>query len=135
LNTPTNATQKLKILVVEDNKDSATTMARALQTVGYEVVIACNAQDALKFVADTSPHVVLIDIGLPGINGYELARCLNQDRLTSEPLLIAVTGYSRDEDRQKSADAGIDHHLVKPVDFERLHEILEQFRQRIRSRR
>jgi CheY-like chemotaxis protein len=105
-----------RVLVVDDNCDSADSMRMLLQIWGHEARCAYGVDDALAAVQAFEPEVVLLDIGLPGMSGYELARQLRALPQGQRATLVAVTGYSRAEDRARSAAAGFQHHLVKPVD-------------------
>jgi CheY-like chemotaxis protein len=91
---------------------------------GHTVRLAYNGPEALRAAEEFGPEVVVLDIGLPGMNGYDVARALRQRPRLSHALLVAVTGYGQDEDRRRSHDAGFDHHLTKPVDPEQLHAML-----------
>ena len=106
----------LRILVVDDNVDSATTMAALLGMYGHELRMAHDGLQALEEVSRFQPHVVVLDIGLPKMNGYTVASRIRERADIPQPLLIAVTGWGQDEDRVRSKAAGFDHHLVKPVD-------------------
>jgi CheY-like chemotaxis protein len=104
-----------RILVVDDNVDAASTLADALQMVGYEVVVAHDGPQALAAASELPATTALIDIGLPVMDGYELARLLRR-QWTGQPLqLIAVTGYGQESDKENAKSAGFDAHLVKPV--------------------
>jgi two-component system CheB/CheR fusion protein len=116
----------LRILIVEDSTDTAESLAMLLRLYGYDVVVARDGPIALEKARTYWPDVVLLDLGLPKMSGYEVARQMAGRRHEWKPILIAVTGYGRDEDRRRSLDAGIDLHLVKPVDPERLCSILER---------
>src|SRR4051794_20172054 len=98
----------LNILIVEDNWDTAESMATILRIHGHQVQIARNGTDAVRQVEVDEPDVVLLDIGLPGMSGYAVASAIHDQMLRKTPLLIAVTGYGRDGDRQRCAAAGID---------------------------
>jgi two-component system CheB/CheR fusion protein len=113
-----------KILVVDDNEDQAQSLSRLLRMLGHEVHLAFDGASALKEAADFVPDVALLDLGLPGINGYEVARCIRSEPRLRHVVLVAQTGWGQSDDRSRSAAAGFDHHLVKPVDFERLRRIL-----------
>ncbi len=113
-----------RILVVDDNKDSADTLAMLLRVAGHEVHAAHSGSTALEAARTFIPNVVLLDIGLPGMDGLEVARHLRGDLRLSETLLVAVTGYGHDEDRRRSQDAGFNAHLVKPVDLAALNKVL-----------
>ncbi len=114
----------LRILVVDDNKDAAESLALLLQLSGHDVRTATTPAAALEIAPDYHPEVLLLDIGLPGMDGYELARRLKACRLPDNALLIAVTGYGQESDKKRSADAGFTHHLVKPIDPEALEATL-----------
>ena len=114
-----------RILVVDDNIDSATSLARVLQRQDHQVQVAHDGRTALLAAAADDPDVVLLDIAMPGLDGLEVARHLRQ-RNGRHPLLVAITGYGRSEDRRRTAEAGFDHHLVKPVNLQTLRALLEQ---------
>lgn len=117
---------RTKILVVDDNVDSAQGMARLLELTGYEVVIAHDGPSALEMCQATRPGIVLLDIGLPGMDGYQVARQIGREKLGGEPTLIALTGYGQDRDRALAKEAGFAQHLTKPVDFDLLMGALEE---------
>jgi signal transduction histidine kinase len=126
---PTPATTEgdgssLRILVVDDNQDSACSMTLLLELQGHEVQVAHAGQTALKMAHDSRPDVILLDIGMPGMNGYEVARQLRAQAAFSDTLLVAVTGYGRASDVKQTESAGFDHHLVKPIDYEKLQSLL-----------
>jgi CheY-like chemotaxis protein len=121
-------TQKLRILIVENQADGADSMALLLRLDGHHVEIAPDGPTALAKGQEYEPDVVLLDLGLPGMTGYEVAKEMAGRRPHRTPLLVAVTGYGEEEARRKSAEAGIDLHLVKPVEPEKLHGVLERFR-------
>ncbi|WP_312511337.1 ATP-binding protein [Massilia sp.] len=114
----------LRVLVVDDNVDAAETMAMALELFGCEARMAHTASDALVMAPAYAPDVALLDIGLPDINGYELARRLRAQADGRALILIAATGWGQEKDRQLAFDAGFDHHLTKPIDVERLRLLL-----------
>ncbi len=116
-----------RVLVVEDNPDSAETMSSLLTAWGYETQFVCTGEEALKLAGSFQPHAVLVDIGLPGMDGYEVARRLRRSAPIAAPvLLIGITGYGQEQDRRLAHEAGIDHHLVKPPDPALLRELLER---------
>ena len=117
----------LKIMVVDDNVDAASMLAMLLEAKGHQVITAHRAREALDRSKTNPPDVYVLDIGLPDIDGNELARHLRARPETGGALLIALTGYGLTEDRDLTAAAGFDHHLVKPVDTEKLYKILSQF--------
>jgi signal transduction histidine kinase/ActR/RegA family two-component response regulator len=114
------------VLVVDDNADAANSLAMLLEAGGYTVAVEFDAQRALQRAAREGPQVLLLDIGLPQMDGYELARRLRATPATHEALLIAVTGYGQAQDRALSRAAGFDYHLVKPVDVEQLMRMLKE---------
>lgn len=105
----------LSILIVDDNEDAADTLALYLQALGHRVVTAFNGTDALALAPRAAPDVLLLDIGLPDMDGYALAASLRQLPATRSSLLVALTGYGLPGDRARSSAAGFDHHLTKPV--------------------
>ena len=111
-----------RVLVVDDNRDSADSMAILLRAMGHEVEKAYDGPAALELAARQRPEVVLLDIGLPGMDGYEVARALRSAPGGADLTLIAVTGYGQEEDRVRSLEAGFDRHLVKPVEPKELEE-------------
>ncbi|MBV9125149.1 MAG: response regulator, partial [Planctomycetes bacterium] len=113
---PAPAAVTRQVLVVDDNVDSAESLAILLRAHGHQVRLAHNGPEGLQVALAHSPEVVVLDIGLPGMNGYEIARRLRQQGLSGKPLLVALTGYGQEEDRRRSGEAGFDHHLTKPVD-------------------
>jgi len=116
----------LRLMLVDDNIDAANTLAMLLEMQGYQVSVVYRAQDALELAAADPPGIFLLDIGLPDMDGYELARRLRAQPATADAVLIALTGYGQAQDRERSEQAGFDHHLVKPVEIERLSALLAQ---------
>jgi two-component system CheB/CheR fusion protein len=104
-----------RILIVEDNWDAAESLAVLLRMQGHEVQVAHEGTATLDAARAFHPHIVLLDIGLPGMNGYEVARRLRQEFRPEDMLLVAVTGYGQEEDRRHSREAGFNAHLVKPI--------------------
>ena len=115
----------MRVLVVDDNRDSAETMAMLLELDGHETVLAHDGKQAVEAAFASRPAMVLLDIGLPYMNGYEACRAMRDGGL-SEVLIVAMTGYGQDEDRRRSAEAGFDAHLVKPVDISDIRQLIEQ---------
>lgn len=109
-----------RILVVDDLAPSAETLMTLLEMEGFEVRVAHEGQDALRIAREFHPHVVLLDIGLPGMNGFEVAHGLRSQAESKDALLIALTGYGEAESRTRSAQAGFDFHMVKPADVDLL---------------
>ena len=116
----------LRVLVVDDNLDSARSMSLLLKLWGHESEVAPDGPAAIERAAALRPHVVLLDIGLPGMSGYDVARELRCRPESRGAMIVAVTGYGRSEDRQRSAAAGFDHHLVKPVDPSAVERLLDE---------
>jgi PAS domain S-box-containing protein len=114
----------LRIMVVDDNEDAAAMLAMLLEASGHQVIVEHRSLQALERARQEHPQVCLLDIGLPEIDGLELARRLRAQPETAHALLIAVTGYGQDQDRRETHEAGFDHHLVKPVDMNQLAAIL-----------
>lgn len=118
------STEHLRIVVVDDNVDAADTLAEMLAASGHDVKTAYDGMGALGAVDSHRPHVVLLDIGLPRMNGYDVARKIRASDSQGSVVLVAVTGWGQDEDRRRSHEAGFNHHLVKPVDPALLASIL-----------
>jgi signal transduction histidine kinase/ActR/RegA family two-component response regulator len=114
----------LRILVVDDNQDSADSLGLLMELLGNEVRVVHDGQKAVDVAKEFQPRVVLLDIGLPTINGYEAARKIREQPWGKQAVMVAVTGWGEDVDRQRSKDAGFDHHLVKPVDLDALTALL-----------
>jgi len=114
-----------RVLVVDDNVDTAESMVLLLRMRGHEVQVAFSGPMALEVASAFEPEVVLLDIGLPGLDGYEVARSLRQQDRTAKAKLVALTGYGQEEDRRLAREAGFDHHLTKPVDPVVIYELLE----------
>jgi signal transduction histidine kinase/integral membrane sensor domain MASE1/ActR/RegA family two-component response regulator len=122
---PSGGTRR-RVLVVDDNGDAAETLAAVLRAWGHDACTARDGPSALEVAARFAPDTFLLDIGLPGMDGYELARRLRADERHRAALLVALTGYGQAEDRRLSREAEIDHHLVKPVDLEELARLLHR---------
>jgi signal transduction histidine kinase len=114
-----------RVLVADDNRDSAETLAMLLRVDGHEVVIAHDGSAALAAFASFIPDVVLLDIGMPGTNGYEVAEEIRHSQPGAHIKLIAITGWGQESDKERAFAAGFDHHLTKPVDTRQLSELLE----------
>jgi PAS domain S-box-containing protein len=123
--TAKRAAQGWRILVVDDNVDAANMIAMMLRLFGHQAETVYSAKSALEMAVEYRPDFVVLDIGLPGMDGYEVARRLRQIPELKDTPLIAATGYGQDADRQRSEDAGFDYHLVKPIDPEKLQTVLE----------
>src|SRR5690606_34059029 len=114
------------VLVVDDNHDAATMLAMLLRVDGREVHVAHSGAEALEVEREVEPAVVVLDIGMPGMDGLGVARRLRARRPGGERVLIALSGHGRREDRERAAQAGSDHYFVKPVAFEDLRHVLAQ---------
>jgi signal transduction histidine kinase len=121
---PATDAGKLRILVIDDNLDSARGMARLLELMGHVVELAADGPSSLEIARQFRPDVVVLDIGLPGMNGYDVAEALRRENGCRDTCLIAVTGYGQARDRARSKDAGFNYHLVKPVDMDTLLPVL-----------
>jgi CheY-like chemotaxis protein len=118
---------RLRILLVEDDADTAESLALLLRLLGHEVHVAKDGSEAMRQTEANLPDLVFLDIGLPGMDGWEVARRLHQVPGGRAPLLVAITGYGQEADRERSQEAGIHLHLVKPVDPPELEELLRRF--------
>ena len=118
------AARTLQVLVVDDNVDAAKILQMLVQECGHRVRMAHTGPTALKTALEHRPDVILLDIGLPLLDGYEVAKRIRQEPKIRDTVLVAITGYEREGYRQRSRQAGFDHHLVKPADFRKVREIL-----------
>jgi CheY-like chemotaxis protein len=124
---PASARQRrARILVVEDNPDAADATLMFLEVLGHRVRVAHDGVAALELARANVPDVMLIDIGLPGMDGYEVARHVRRDPAIKDIVLVALTGYGREEDKHQALTAGFDYHLVKPVDPDALPGLVAQ---------
>jgi two-component system CheB/CheR fusion protein len=114
-----------RILVVDDNRDAARTLALLLKVKGYESHECYSGEQALATAERLRPQAILLDISMPGLDGYQTCQLLRQQPWGSQLLVIALSGYGSEEDQRRSLEAGFDMHLVKPVDLMGLLEVLE----------
>jgi PAS domain S-box-containing protein len=121
---PEEAIRKARILVVDDNVDTARGMARLLKLIGHDVAVAHDGPKAIEVAREYNPEFILLDIGLPGMSGYEVAAKLRREECCLDAVIVAVSGYGQDEDRRRSKASGFDHHLTKPLDHEALMSLL-----------
>jgi signal transduction histidine kinase len=121
---PLHCKSAVRVLVVDDSVASAESLKLFLEMQGYEVRCAFDGAAALTLAHTFLPHVTLLDIGLPGMNGYEVAKAMRKDPVLTHCLLVALSGYGQEEDRRRSATAGIDHHLIKPANLNSLIELI-----------
>ena len=112
------------ILLVDDNRDAADSLHLLLKQMGAEVRVARDGPEALEAFELCRPRLVLLDIGMPGMDGYEVARRLRALPSGASTSLVALTGWGQDEDRRRTREAGFDHHLVKPADFGTLQSLI-----------
>ncbi|HSS06140.1 MAG TPA: ATP-binding protein, partial [Rhodanobacteraceae bacterium] len=123
---PVIAVTPRRVLVVDDNEDAANSLTMVLQLEGHEVACTYTAEAALERAAEFRPEVALLDVGLPGMTGYELARRMRELPGFDKVHLVALTGYGQPEDKARAIEAGFDSHLVKPAEFRALQEIIER---------
>ena len=122
------ASSRMRVLVVDDNVDSADLLASLLRAHGHEVIVVNNGQDAIHVFEGFRPQVILLDIGMPGMNGLEVARRLRGRHRMPRPIIVAITGWNMADDVEHTKDAGFDFHLVKPVSESQLIEVLQAVR-------
>ena len=115
----TNASQLPRVLVVDDNQDAADSLATLLDVMGYQVRTAYDGPEGIDAADEFEPAVALLDIGLPKLSGYDIARHIRARR-GDRVLLVAITGWGQEEDQRRAREAGFDHHFTKPADFDRL---------------
>jgi signal transduction histidine kinase len=120
------AVKPLKVMVVDDNTDAAQMMSMLLGALGHQVVVEHSSKRALERARVERPHVFLLDIGLPDLDGNELARRLRAQPETANAILVAVTGYGQEQDRKNALSAGFDHHFVKPIDIAKVATVLRE---------
>ncbi|MBW3600243.1 MAG: response regulator [Planctomycetes bacterium] len=117
-----------RILIVDDTRASAFVLGKLLETMGQEIETATSGESAIAQTRAMRPDLVISDIGMPGMDGYELARRLRQEPGLEGLVLAALTGYGQDSDREQAKQAGFDYHLVKPVSLEALEDLLNEVR-------
>lgn len=137
MHSPTNEAKLFSVLIVDDAADVADTAAKLLALSGFDTRVARNGEEALRAIEADPPDAVLLDIGMPGMDGWELARqvAARAGPTERQPFLIAVTGYGAEGDRENSQGVGIDLHLVKPVDPAVLVGMLRRFEQVLNNSR
>lgn len=121
---PTKFDKRLRVLIVDDNHDSAATLAMLVRLWGCEVATAYNGREALQLAVERSPQVVLLDLGLPGMDGFEVIRHVQEIEPLRNVRVVALTGYGGEDDRRRTAEAGFHHHFVKPTDPQELRTLL-----------
>lgn len=122
-NMPTDTTKR-RVLVVDDNQDAATTLALILKLTGHEAHTRYDGQTGVEAAGSLRPQVVILDISMPGMDGYQACRFIRKEPWGKAMVLIALSGYGQADDIQRSTEAGFDAHLVKPVDLAALNELL-----------
>ena len=125
-----HSTDGIPVLIVDDNVDSAESLSRLLQMLGYRTCTANDGLEAVQLAESFRPLVVLLDIGLPGLSGHDAERRIRAEAWGRDMLLIALSGWGQEDDRRKSKEAGFDHHFVKPVDLEALTALLVRLKPR-----
>lgn len=121
----TSRRQQRKVVVVDDNRDAAETLADLLQIWGHEPHLAHDGEEGMALVLREQPEIAFLDIGLPGLDGYEIARRLRREPSLQGLVLVALTGYGQEEDRRKALEAGFDHHHTKPISPDLIRKLLE----------
>jgi CheY-like chemotaxis protein len=112
------------VLIADDNRDAAESLAMLLRMDGHDVTVVHDGRDALAAFSAVQPEVALLDIGMPELNGYEVARQVRQGSLGRAVTLIAVTGWGQDKDKAQALAAGFNHHFTKPIEADHLRELL-----------
>jgi CheY-like chemotaxis protein len=120
-----SGSRSLRVLIVDDHRDSASSMAQILERWGHQPCVVHDGIEALQMVSTDTFDVILLDIGLPGMSGYEVAEHIREKHGRARPQLVALTGYGQEEDVVRSKKAGFDQHLIKPVMLETLQSLLE----------
>ncbi len=121
---PVGAVNGLRIVIIEDNEDVAESLKDLLEDTGHRVWAALSGTDGINLVKQVQPNVVLCDLGLPHMGGVEICRRIRALQIAQPPLMVAITGWGREEDHRRTREAGFDHHLVKPVAVDSLDRVL-----------
>ena len=116
----------IRLLIVDDNRDAADSLALLLGLEGHEVRVAYAGRPAIEVAHEFKPEIAILDLGLPDLSGYDVARLLRQDPALARIELIALTGWGQEEHRRRALEAGFDHHITKPVDLEALERLLQR---------
>ncbi len=125
---PTRGTQlPLRVLIADDYADAAESLSMLLSCVGIETRIALDGEEALERASAWQPHICVLDIGMPGLDGRELARRIRAQSWAERPLLVALTGWTSAHDRRSALEAGFDHYLTKPADPVKLVRVIENY--------
>jgi CheY-like chemotaxis protein len=115
----------LRVMVVDDNVDAADMLAALIDVIGHRCQVANNGADALRLAQAFQPQIMFLDIGMPGMSGYDVARALRGLPGLPQPVIVALTGWGDDKDRARTKDAGFDHHLIKPADLGTVEQLLD----------
>ena len=115
----------LRVALVDDNADILESLSLVVELLGHQSLRCATGEDAVTRIASWQPHVALVDVGLPGMSGYDVARTVRATMNGDAPVLIAVTGWNRDEDLRRAKEAGFDRHVVKPLDLSALRVLLD----------
>jgi CheY-like chemotaxis protein len=121
-----NGGPPIRILIVDDNRDAAASLGMVLKHLGADVHLAYDGEEALAMFDESAPALVLLDIGMPGMDGYEVARRLRARERGREAAIVALTGWGEEEDRRRAQEAGFEHHLVKPAKIDVLQKLLAE---------
>ena len=113
-----------RVLIADDNRDGAESLAMLVESLGHQVYLTHTGVDALQMAATHRPHIAILDIGMPGMDGYQVAQKIRDEAWGVHLVLIALTGWGQDDDKRRAQRAGFDHHLIKPVDFDALDQLL-----------
>ena len=114
-----------RVLVVDDNVDACDSLAAVVRMLGHDAQMAFDGQEAVDVAATYRPHLILMDISLPRLNGYEAAAVIREQDGGADIVLVALTGWGRDEDRREALAKGFHHHVTKPIDFDLLKRLLD----------
>ncbi|WP_246217439.1 response regulator [Paraburkholderia panacisoli] len=114
----------MRLLLVDDNPDALMSLGMLLELEGHDVTTANNGSDAIRLVAQVRPEVAIIDVGMPDVDGFDVARAVRSDRSLDDIILVALTGYAAESDKSRALAAGFDYHLTKPLSLEKLRHLL-----------
>ena len=124
MNTEGQKGEALRVLIVDDNRDSAMTLGWLVEMLGEDYKLAHSGEEALSVASEYSPELVLMDIGMPGMTGYDVVKKMRENPALNSTVFAAQTGWGEEQHRKNSRDAGFDHHLVKPVSMKHLQDLL-----------
>lgn len=114
----------VRLLLVDDNQDALLSLGILLELEGHNVTTANNGRDAIRLMAEMRPEVAIVDVGMPEVDGFDVARAVRSDRSLDDVMLVALTGYAAESDKSRALAAGFDYHLTKPLSLEKLQYIL-----------